>query len=238
MTLKLLQTYPYLFANLPVALLLLTVLAIKRRNPLFRMALISGITGVPCTLAVLREQEYWRPPRLGGVPWGLEDAVFFFAAGAAAWLCATWGRRDLTVPEKLWRPMAVWRLLGCGVVTGSLSLCLLVRGADYMSSLLLPLIPLVGLLVILRPRLRRLALVGPAIFVPIYIAMVNLQFALWPRYILCWNRESPWARIVLGIPAGEIAWAVLFSAAWPLAMAFVFDVRRAPVTIPAASVSL
>jgi hypothetical protein len=220
-------TYAYLFSNLTLLAGLLPVLLWTRRRELSRLALVSGVACLPCSLlALAHEAGYWRPVRLGGGPFGAEDLVFSFVAGALVWLAAAWPCDDLQGPRPLAVKRAAVRLLVWGVASDVLLLGLWrVAGMDCMSATALAGVPLGGYLLIRRPRLWRLAATGVVCFVPVYVAIVRAHLYLWPEYVRQWNAEGPWAYLVAGVPAGEIVWAGAFAALWPLAIASAFDVR-------------
>jgi hypothetical protein len=79
------------------------------------------------------------------------------------------------------------------------------------------------ILVSIRPRLFPLAAAGVTLFVPVYALIVALQFRIWPNYVLHWNPAAYGGASFLGVPMGEILWAAVFAATWPLMMGFFFD---------------
>ena len=224
-----LKTHAYLFANLPLMALIAGIAIRARRENLGATTLFSGVASLPASvLALMHEGEYWRPVRLGGGPFGIEDLVFAFTVGAAAWLCAAWPFRKLAAPEHLVTGKAVTRLLIWGATASAAAFGLWRFGVDCMSATLAPAILLLAALLARRVQLWPLAVTGPAVFVPLYVAVVRLQLAVWPDYLLQWGRGGPWAGMVLGIPAGEIAWAVGFAAVWPVAVASATDMELRP----------
>jgi hypothetical protein len=68
---------------------------------------------------------------------------------------------------------------------------------------------------------------GLAGFMVFYPLVVKLQFAVWPNYLSYWNPGGTWGTLVLGVPRGEIAWAAIMGAAWPVAIASALNVRFA-----------
>lgn len=229
--------HAYFFANLPLFAVVCAILILGRRRPIVRLALHSGLAFLPCSLLALTDGEYWRPARLGGGHIGIEDPIFTFIAGAAVWLCAAWGRRgNLTVPPRFPAGRVTGRLVLWQLPPGALLAALWLAGLDHMSATLLASIPLLMFLLSRRPELWILSGAGLASFVPVYWAVVRIQFAAFPAYPSQWNPHGPWAPTFLGLPAGELAWAAVFAAVWPVLIASVFevDVGAASATAPSA----
>ena len=225
-----LTSHPYFFANLPLFAVVCAFLILGRRGQLCRLVLYSALACLPCSLLALKDGDYWRPARLGGGRMGVEDLVFTFTSGAAAWLCAAWlYRGDLTAPPHLPASRAVKRLLLWGLTSGVLPAALWRAGLDPMSAALLAAIPLLTVLLIRRRRLWILAFTGLTFFVPAYFSVVKLQFAIFPDYPLQWNQQGPWAAPFLGVPAGELAWAAAFALLWPVVIASAFEVEFRPL---------
>ncbi len=222
---RILREYPYFFANVPF-LLLPPILSLTRRHTLSRGALFSGILCMPCGALSLAHVGYWRPLRLAGGNLGLEDLVFAFAAGVLVWLAAAWPFRH-TLPRLFVLPARGRPILLSGAAGGVLLVGLCRFGMDPMgATLAVGGLVFIGLLVC-RPRLWPLALSGVLCFVPLYLAIVRIQLALWPAYIGQWNPNSPWAAVtVLGVPVGEVAWAVVFAAFWPPLIAALLGLER------------
>jgi hypothetical protein len=215
-----LKTHAYLFANLPLLALISGIAIRARRENLGAAALFSGVACLPASvLALMHEGGYWRPIRLGGGPLGIEDLVFAFTVGAAAWLCAAGPYRKLAAPGHIVTGQAVTRLLLWGAASSAAAFGLWRAGVDCMSATLAPAFLLLAALLARRAQLWPLAITGPAVFVPLYVVVVRVQLAVWPDYLLQWSRGGPWSGMVFGMPAGEIAWAAAFAAVWPVAIA-------------------
>jgi hypothetical protein len=236
---NMLTSHPYFFANLPLFAVVCAILTRGRRGQLCRLALYSALACLPCSLLALKDGGYWRPARLGGGRIGVEDLVFTFTSGAAAWLCAAWlYRRDLSAPSHLPVSRAVRRLLLWGLTSDVLLAALWRAGLDPMSTALLAAIPLLTVLLIQRRRLWILACTGLTFFVPAYFSVVKLQFAIFPDYSLQWNQQGPWAAQFLGLPAGELAWSAAFAFFWPVVIASAFDVELRPASAAVAASGL
>lgn len=222
-------SHPYFFANLPLFAAISAVLILGGRRPLYRLALYSGLACLPLSLLALMHGGYWRPARLGGGPIGVEDLVFTFTSGAAAWLCAAWPYRgNLRAPSQLPASRVVKRILLWGALSEVLLAVLWRAALDPMSATLLASVPLLAILLARRRQLWILAGTGLALFVPAYFAVVKLQFAVFPDYPLQWNRQGPWAAAFLGVPAGEFAWAAAFAMLWPVMIASAFEAEFRP----------
>ncbi|MBI4873509.1 MAG: hypothetical protein HY822_02625 [Acidobacteria bacterium] len=223
------RSHAYLLANLPLLAAVSLLLFRMRRSEYCRLALGSGVACLPCgLLAAMHNGEYWSPVRLGGFPIGIEDFIFTFTAGAAAWLAAAGPhRRRIVAGSGLDRRVLLW-----GAVSAACGWALWRVGFDCMTSTLAAAGGLLLLLVARRIRLWPLALTGVAVFVPFYVAVVRIQFAFWPDYVLAWNQAGPWAARIWGIPAGEIAWAVSFAALWPMVVASALNVEVKPPQAP------
>jgi hypothetical protein len=218
------REYPYFFANLPL-LALLPALIVTRRRGLSRVALLSGLTSLPCSLMALVLEGYWRPAHVLGGSIGFEDLIFLFGFGALVWLASAWACRPF-VPQRLDLRVGARRMSVWSAASGLLLLALSHCGMDAMSATLATGCVAAAALLVRRRDLWPLPLTAVACFVPGYLAIVRLQLALWPAYIRQWNRASSWATAgVLGIPAGEIAWAVVFASAWPLLIASALDLK-------------
>lgn len=72
--------HPYLLANLTGLPLLVVVIILSRSIP---SVVVAGLVLAPfAPLAMLHEAHYWSPHRLGGLAWGIEDALYLFISGA------------------------------------------------------------------------------------------------------------------------------------------------------------
>ncbi len=69
------------------------------------------------------------------------------------------------------------------------------------------------------------AAAGMSCFGIAWYAAVRLFFSLWPEFALQWNPGSAWSTPVLGVPLGELAWAIVFGSYWPLFMAYVLRIE-------------
>lgn len=130
---RVLGTYPYLFANvLWLGGLLLAVRSLplaSQRRLLVRLGLLM----IPNCLFSLANGDYWNPTRVGGWVLGPEDVLFAFNVAAMGCLPAVWlYRHRLMVAEQ---PMPrIGRVLGIGIPAQCAYLVLLCMGRSRRSS--------------------------------------------------------------------------------------------------------
>jgi hypothetical protein len=228
------KTHPYLIANIPLLFLILALTKAVQPTQYGRLSLLSGLVCIPYSiLALLHNESYWKPVRLGGWPIGIEDLVFTFISGAMVWLLvARPYRRNLAMDHLL----SLWgiRYISITLLFGGFGLFLGCAGVKSLENTLITCTLALAGLLILRRTLWPLAVRGVVLFLPIYILIVQVQFSIWPDYLLQWNLNGPLGLTIMGIPVGEFAWAAVFAAVWPVYVAFVFDVRWAamPVVSP------
>ncbi len=218
------KAHPYLFANLPIlaAVILLPRLAPNRDYR--QAAVFSGLACLPCSLAEITSATYWRPELLGGMRCGVEDMIFTYTVGASAWLMAAlWRHESCTVGTRSFGS-AFQRLTPWALTVTVAYIGLWLAGMNCVTATLVCSAGLLLFLLRRRPSLWRLALTGLVSFTPIYMLEETVQFAAWPNYLAYWNSEGIWGTLVLGIPLGEIAWAVIFGAACPVVIASVLDI--------------
>jgi hypothetical protein len=223
------KAHPYLFANLPIlaAVILLPQLAPNRDYR--RAAVFSGLACLPCSLAEITSGEYWRPVLLSRIPIGVEDMIFTYSFGAAAWMIAAlWCLESCTVGIRTFRA-AFLRLLPWAFTTVAAGMVVWLTGMPHLTAILISSSGLLLFLLIRRASLWRLAVAGLVFFTPLYMFIVNFQFAVWPNYLSYWNTGGPWGTLVLGIPRGEIAWAAVFGAVWPVVIASALDIRNSKI---------
>jgi hypothetical protein len=215
--------HPYLFAGLPVLALLLVLSSFARDRDYRWTAMFSGFACVPCSVLAATHGDYWNPVRLGGFAYGVEDLIFTYTAGTAAWMAAAlWVRNGWTVERS--RTSAVRRMMPWGLCA-VIDVALWQAGLDSMTAALAASLVLLACLVVRRPALWRLAVAGMVTFSAFYVAVLRLQFAAWPAFVRYWNPGGWWIRSLFGIPVGDVAWAAVFGAVWPLVIANALDIR-------------
>jgi len=217
--------HPYLFANLPIVAMTLLLPRLVANRDYGRAAMFSGLACLPCALAELTSLDYWRPVLLGGAHWGLESVIFTYASGASVWLVAAlWSRQSCAIGvasfREGFRRLTPWALAGTGAYWG-----LWWAGMNCVTATLLTSAGLLLFQLRQRADLWRLALAGCVLFMPVYVLGIRIQFAVWPHYLDYWLPGGLWGTLVLGVPRGEVAWAILYGATYPVVMASALDMR-------------
>jgi hypothetical protein len=179
---------------------------------------------MPCVALWRPHEDYWHPVLLFKPPWRFEDLVYLYWTGSAAWMAAALWLRHGWVTGVRSTPAALLRMMPLALAT-ALWAALWLAGVNVITASLLAEAALLLFLLGRRRSLWRLALGGMITYTPFYILVVKIHFALWPRYVSYWIPVYPWGRTVLGIPWGEIAWALAFSAMWPVLIAWALDLR-------------
>jgi hypothetical protein len=223
--LEFVKGHPYLFANLPTLAAVILSLRLASNRDYARATVFSGLACLPCSLAEITSGEYWRPVLLSPVSCGVEDMIFTFSFGAAAWmLAALWSGESCRVGI---RPFgtAFLRLLPWGLPTVAAGMVLWLAGMPHLTAIIVSSGGLLLFLLIRRMSLWRLAVAGLFSFTPFLVIDEKLQFAAWPNYLSYWNPGGLWGPLVFGIPRGEIAWGLVFGAAWPVVIASALDIR-------------
>lgn len=219
-----LQEHPYLATELiGLPAVLLAFLACR---PLRRELLIAGIVLVPfAPLALLHQPEFWSPDRLGGRSWGVEDALYLFQTGVVSWLCARLSRSgvaSLAVTAcAMGRASAITATALAGLA------CAVAANLPAFETTLAALAMASLALLVHRPAGFGAALAGSFGYTLYHYANVRLGIAMWPDFLLTWNSEF-WSHLVLGVPRGEIVFALAIGAAHPLMLSFVFGVESSP----------
>ena len=226
-----LATYPYLFAGLLGLGLTAGLYAFAGRQR--RMMILSGLLCLPLVpAAMLFEGNYWSPVRLGGWALGAEDFLFAFSTSSTAWLIAAWPFRRRAILDSAGsihlRRVAIVYAVGWAVF-----LILWRAGLAVMTAHILATAAVLLFVLILRRRLWPMALRGAVGGVILYAVVLRTFFWIWPGFVSQWARGGVWGMIVVGLPLGEIVWACVFSAAWPLSAAYAFDVAMRADAVPA-----
>lgn len=223
---EILKTYPYFFANLPMLILCAVFPMLLRDGKAMRTAYYSGLGCMPCSLAaLLYNDRYWQPVRLGLLPYGIEDLMFAYIVGIMIWMSVWWLLHEELLIGAASIPKAIVRLLPVGAVSGVLAAALYAAGIDPMTTVLAAGCALVISLLCWRKSLWKLSAAGGIIFPLFYIPIMNLHFHFWPQYALYWNPRGPWAGLFLGIPVGEVIWSIMFGALWPALVAIALNIR-------------
>lgn len=225
-----LGTYPYFFSTLGgiAAVMLVACIAMGREQRW--MVLASGLLLVPAfPAAVVFNQNYWSPVRIGGWVLGIEDLLFTFLAGSGSWLLAAWPFKSRLVPK-----LRMGHLLRRYVISMSMGglvfFLLLSSGLGSMGSTLALYGVWLVVLLFIKRNFWRVALCGALTFGTLYPLLLTMVFRVWPDYISQFNGHSIWCHKAAGLVVGEIAWGLGFAASWPLFLTFIFNMqwRRLP----------
>jgi hypothetical protein len=225
--LQAIESYPYLFATVLMLLLCLIASRLLLTAAQFRATVLSGLLNAPCCIFMpLLEDRYWSPRRVGGWILGLEDLLCSFSVAAMAWLTVLLLLRG-KVTLVATTPGFVRRFnIAAGMSVG-LFLAYYVARFDPMSSLILALAAVAIFLQMMRKDLWPLALCGVFGFPTLYWLLLRAIFWFWPGFAVQWNPYSVWGRTFLGVPLGEMAWATIFGAYWPLLVAYALGIQLA-----------
>ena len=224
---------PYLFSNLPWLAVVILFAWRTRYRDYARAAIFSGFVCVPFSFAEATSSAYWHPKMLGGMSWGFESMLFTFVSGATVWMIATATvRQDCAIEARSFAEVFRCTVPGALFVT-ALFLFLLWLGVNCVTASILCPLPVFIVLLFRRRSLWRLSVAGLAGFPLLYAVIVKIQLAVFPNYLSYWNKGGTWDTLVFGVPRGEIAWAAIMGAAWPVAIASALNIRFAA---PAAKV--
>jgi hypothetical protein len=222
--------HPYLMAHVGLVALAMLVLRYvpKRRR---RIACWFGAACVPGAVINFAEWDYWCPVRWLGGSLGPEDILFDFLNGLIVGLMVPipWpaGQTPPSHPRlRRYLPLtSAAMLLFAGLISFGVSV--------FVASLWVMAVWSAGLLA-LRPRNIVPAAWVLCAFVPIYWAIVRVQFFLWPHYVHQWDPVHPLGFVWLGVPVGELVWAAVFGVFWPALMLFVLEPPALAPATPAA----
>jgi len=220
------KAYPYFFANLLWIFILLTAGTIFLSRQQWQVMVLSGLLNTPCfTFLIFLEKEYWMPVRFGGWMLGIEDVFCSFCVAALVWFAVVLPlRNQIIVNDQLQISWYRYRII-CGISVILFLLCYLLKFGG-VGSLLLACGIVATILLIRNRKLWSLFITGIFVYPLLYLVLLKFFFWIWPDFVKQWNPLSFWgATTFLGIPRGEITWAFIFGAYWPLLMAYVFDFR-------------
>jgi hypothetical protein len=107
---EMLKTYPNIIANLPMLILCAIYPMFLRNGKAVRTAYYSGLGCIPCSLvALVHNDTYWPPVRLGRLSYGFEDLIFTYIAGVMIWMGVWWVLREELVIGAVLIPRAIFR---------------------------------------------------------------------------------------------------------------------------------
>jgi hypothetical protein len=222
-TIETLQTYPYFFGTI-IGLFAFAVTFAFDREGRFNM-IVGGLLHLPLfPFALIYNREYWSPVRLGGGLLGIEDALFAFLVGAAAWLFGTWRFRSRLELTYRW-PLFLVRYGGMVLFTTSLIIFFWSSGLGIMTASVIAGVISVATILGLKRDLWPIALSGAAGFTLLYCGTFLLILRICPSFACQWNGQNLWGTLVLGLPLDEVAWSCSFGALWPSILAYAFKGR-------------
>lgn len=215
--------FPYLsteLIGLPVLILAFVLARTWRWEMLF-----AGLVLVPFSpVALLHQPEFWNPKRLGGMSFGVEDALYLFQSGATAWLCARLVQRKVAIGRPIDR--AVWGRMAVLTLMGAAALVVLRGvGLSMFDATLVVLAAVALALIAIHPRILVAGLAGALGYLAYHYANLRVGLALWPDFADAWS-PGFWAEPMLDVPRGELAFALALGAAHPLVL--FFALRKAP----------
>lgn len=186
--------------------------------------LVSGLLSAPFAFySPLFVPEYWRPERLMVLVTGCEDLVFSFANGVIVFGLGA----GALPPAKVWieklRPRPLRFVIPCLLVFPAM-IGLKAVGLGTMAATLIC-ISLVCLFCLINQRLKtiNLSLVAGAGFGLLYLLVLRLSLSIFPEMNTWWASNGLAGIWGWGVPLGEILWAVMFGATWPLFMVWTLD---------------
>ena len=209
--------YPYLSTEL-IGLPGLALAFIIARTWRLEM-LFAGMVLVPfSSLALLHQPDFWNPKRLGGMSLGVEDALYLFQSGAFAFLGARLvraegGLRRLT-ERVVWNRLAIVTSLGAAALAAARS-----AGLSMFDATVVTMVAVTLAIVAIRPKLTIAGLAGALCYGSYHYANLRIGLALWPDFANAWS-PGYWAEPMLGVPRGELAFALALGAAHPLTLLF------------------
>ncbi|MBL8663840.1 MAG: hypothetical protein JNM29_13475 [Candidatus Odyssella sp.] len=212
------ERYPYFVA----ALLLLATIPVylAAAGTQRRAAAWSGLLFAPLALgAPLLGTDYWAARRLGGMPLGLEDAIYFGQLGVASWFFASLPLRhrlhlDLRPGALAVRALVLVSALIAGLAVG------VAAGVSAIEWAFVTWGALIAGVLAWRSALWPLALSAALLHGAALAITMAILLAMWPELGRLWSQSHPLGRRVLGIPFGEILWGTVAPAAIALAFGF------------------
>ena len=160
----------------------------------------------------LSQPGYWHPQTLFSIPVGIEGIVFGFTIGGIAAVIfnenihlETYQRTKLKLLSSIIIPLCI--LLVSFVLYA-------VFGINMMISLPIGMTSGILLLIILRPKLRKVILFSALYFGLLYLFLFTFWLQLFPQAVSWWNLNIYSGVTILGVPFGEVLFGFLYGGLW------------------------
>lgn len=232
---------PYALSYFVYSLLFVAVWLIlfALRPDLRRDMLIISLVVMP--LGPLSEiwylRDYWQRPTITGYPISIEDALFAFAIGGAAFALhkVLFNQASLTGPARLRQP---WLVAAAGVIVfGSTLLLTGLLGVNSIFSSILAFV-LCSLIVWgVRPDLIRPSLSSALLSLLLFMIVYQLMRVVFPGALARWCTGcNPSGVMVLGVSLEEMlwdfSWGLLGGVIYDAALGRVLQKRPGAVAVP------
>ena len=218
-------SYAFLISSFVYVAIILLLGRFTLPREQLRLMIYAGMaTATSGVFSYFLEDNYWMPQRLGGFRLGIEDILISSAVGMIPWYLVA-----LLWKRKLWVDFQWSGVIKRFLMIASMSYVTYLLGVwvgiNPMTMLLIICVVLMFIMLGLRPDIWPLALTGAIAFGAAWSSVAALTFWALPGFIFQWNLKGIWGKPLLGIPVGEIVWAVIFGALLPLLNSYVFNVR-------------
>ncbi len=217
------EDYPYLYSQFIGLMVYLGLYLVfpKQRRIMILSSLLAAPTAI---LALVTNPFYWRPKLIVPMPVGIEDIIFDFINGGTVWMASagilTWIKPQIVHPVFSARRAILSCVFG---ITASGVLFLV--GFRSIDAPFIAMIVWLILMICIRKENWLLVCIGAPAFTILYIFVFKTVMVFWPQFLSVWKGGGIWGWYFWEIPLGEIVWAALFGAVWPITIAYIFDMR-------------
>lgn len=223
--LDLIKSQPYLAANLFYLMWVIIGLFLAVPPKQRTLVIVSGLISIPSfPFMVLLENNYWIQNRLGGGILGIEDVICAFVVAAMVWIVIAMLFRN-RIKSDISTHGAFYRYISFAGISVFLFLTFFHIELLPMTALVLCNFVVWILLLYRRRDLLLFSLSGMIAYGFVHFFLMKTCFIFIPDFILTWNVENIWGKPILGVPLGEITWAMAYGAFWPLFIAYSFRIR-------------
>jgi hypothetical protein len=102
---------------------------------------------------------------------------------------------------------------------------LMLMGISWTNTAYIVPCAILAMVLLLNPRFIVLAALGGIITGAVCLVETNLCFVLWPDFLLFWKAGTFWTQLILGIPLGDVVFAVVMGASHPAILAYAAGAR-------------